>query len=181
MKIYVITAGEYSDYHICAVTDDPVSAENLRVFHTTSDYNQAAIEEYETTAMPERPKTCWYCVYDSRNSFMSCVEVRYVSNEDVKEATDKGDFLYETKINDVWYSFGDFHVYVFAKDEEHARKIAAEQIYQSKYKSELIGEDPWNKPLPNFAMSKSIALDMIEKLKEGETVNGISLSFKEGE
>ena len=175
MKIYVITVGEYSDYHICAVTDNLTSAENLKQYYTTSDYSVANIEEYETTDMLKKPKTCWYCRYDPRDSIMSCVEVRYVSKEDEEYG-----LFWETEINDVGYSLGEFYVYVFAEDKEHAKKIAAEQIYQSKYKGELMGNDPWNKPLPNFGMSKSISLDMIEKLKEGNPINGMSISFEEG-
>lgn len=31
MKIYVLTAGEYSDYHICGVTDNEEEAKKLKV------------------------------------------------------------------------------------------------------------------------------------------------------
>lgn len=186
MKIYVITAGEYSDYHICAVTDDPVSAENLRAFYTTGTYSQATIETYETKALPERPKTCWSCSYGIREGVdrncgvMRCTEVRYISKEDAVEWE-----VWETKINNVEYSFGTFHVYVFAKDEEQAKKIAAEQIYQYKYKAESIGKDPWNEPAPEYPTSlasSAVSDNMIEKLKEGKPVDSFSFSFyKEGD
>ena len=32
-KVYVITSGEYSDYHICAVTLDPKRAEKMKKFY----------------------------------------------------------------------------------------------------------------------------------------------------
>lgn len=45
-KIYVITAGEYSDYHICAVTTDPDRAEKLRKHYYSEGYEGAEIEEF---------------------------------------------------------------------------------------------------------------------------------------
>lgn len=185
MKVYVITAGEYSDYHICAVTDNPVSAENLRVYYTTSFYDHVFIETFETKSLPERPKTCWYCRYGIRNGMdnygiVDCIEVRYVS----KENTDMWEFR-ETKINNVEYSFGTFYVHVFARDKEHAKKVAAEKIYQYKYMCESIGKDPWNDDAPDYPTSlasSTVSDDMIEKLKEGKPVDEFSFSFyKEGD
>ena len=46
-KVYVITAGSYSDYHICAVSLDPQKAEVLAKFYTEHGYDQAGVEEYE--------------------------------------------------------------------------------------------------------------------------------------
>ena len=47
-KVYVITAGEYSDYHICAVALDPQKAEQLKRVFDPSDYTGARIEEWDT-------------------------------------------------------------------------------------------------------------------------------------
>lgn len=47
-KVYVITSGEYSDYHICAVTLDPQKAEQLKKIFDQSDYTGAQIEEWDT-------------------------------------------------------------------------------------------------------------------------------------
>ena len=182
MKVYVITEGQYSDYHICAVTDDPVSAEHLRTYYTTSPYSYVNIEEYETKSLPERPKTCWYCCYQIGNasSMMQCTEVCYVSSEDATIWDD------ETKINEVRYSeYGNsFFVYVFAKDEAHARKIAAEQIYQYKYKAESIGKDPWNErdtsPAPSLA-SATISAGMLDQLRNGKQVDEFSMAFYKGD
>lgn len=46
-KVYVITAGCYSDYHICAVSLDPQKAEVLAKFYTEHGYDEAGVEEYE--------------------------------------------------------------------------------------------------------------------------------------
>lgn len=47
MKIYVITSGYYSDYHIDAVTDDKDKAEFLKL-KFSDEYDEANIEEYDT-------------------------------------------------------------------------------------------------------------------------------------
>ena len=48
-KVYVITKGCYSDYHICAVTLDKVKAEMLcKLFDCSCD--EAEIEEFDTEA-----------------------------------------------------------------------------------------------------------------------------------
>ena len=47
MKIYIITSGCYSDYHIDAVTDDKEKAEFLKLKYS-NEYDPANIEEYDT-------------------------------------------------------------------------------------------------------------------------------------
>lgn len=47
MKVYVITCGSYSDYQICAVTEDLEKAKLLKIKYSDS-YDEAEIEEYET-------------------------------------------------------------------------------------------------------------------------------------
>jgi len=44
--IYVITSGEYSDYHICAVATTESRAEELRKMYS-NNYFQAEIEAYD--------------------------------------------------------------------------------------------------------------------------------------
>lgn len=52
MKIYVITKGEYSDYHICAATTEKERAEFLRDMASTikTDGQEAKIEEFDDYA-----------------------------------------------------------------------------------------------------------------------------------
>lgn len=47
MTVYVITRGDYSDYHICAVSLDKDKAERLAKMYTAS-YCDAYVEEWET-------------------------------------------------------------------------------------------------------------------------------------
>lgn len=46
MTLYAITKGEYSDYHICALTADKEKAERLKKIFTDK-WDEAEIEEYE--------------------------------------------------------------------------------------------------------------------------------------
>lgn len=47
MKVYVITEGNYSDYHICTVTTNKERAEKLvKIF--SDNWDDAKIEEYDT-------------------------------------------------------------------------------------------------------------------------------------
>lgn len=50
-KVYVITCGEYSDYHICAVCSTRERAEELRPLYSDR-YDIAEIEEYEMDKAP---------------------------------------------------------------------------------------------------------------------------------
>ena len=44
-KLYAITRGDYSDYHICAITSDPERAKQLKLYYTNW-HDEAEIEEY---------------------------------------------------------------------------------------------------------------------------------------
>lgn len=55
MSIYVLTAGEYSDYHIIACTTDYNRARELQRFYAEEDiYNTPEIEEYEDATIEPR-------------------------------------------------------------------------------------------------------------------------------
>lgn len=47
MKVYVITQGDYSAYHICAVTLDDKEAKRLAKVYSETD-DPADVEEYDT-------------------------------------------------------------------------------------------------------------------------------------
>lgn len=119
MKIYVITAGDYSDYHICAVTDDKKSAERLRKIHS-SYWQEASIETYDTKYIYEDPKSYWYLEVNLDGS-LSSYTLLYFNEED------------ETKINEVELYNLQFHINVIAKDFDHALKIAFDTIAKYKY------------------------------------------------
>lgn len=48
MKVYIVTEGTYSAYHICAVFTNKESAEEYIKWHFEEEYDHPHIEEYET-------------------------------------------------------------------------------------------------------------------------------------
>lgn len=123
MTAYVITKGEYSDYHICAVTLDKDKAEQLKKFFT-DEWHDAYVEEFEIDG--HFPIEYPYFVVD-----------KYSDRIDISEVeTCDYDFgvvrQMRNRENKVFYS-----VCIKAKDKEHAKKIALDKI--SKYKAEKLG------------------------------------------
>lgn len=122
MKIYVITAGEYSDYHICAVTDDKKSAKNLCVKY--GSWYEPIIEEYDTEYLPDRPSTYWVVKLDCARGVESCWERPFNDEEDVEINVVSFDrFCPQLTIN------------VVAEDKDHARKIAFDKFAEWKYEN----------------------------------------------
>lgn len=79
MKIYVITKGEYSSYHICAVATDPAKADQLAEFYSDR-YDTASVEEYDTEDVPDltKGKSVFLIRFDKRGN----VDTAYENPED---------------------------------------------------------------------------------------------------
>lgn len=123
-KVYVITSGEYSDYHICAVTLNQERAEKLKKFYDKVDYTGAFVEEFETDEGLEKIES-GYMPY--RVLFTRGGDVYSVAYEYSLERSDR-----------VWEAFnGGVCVTVWAKDDQSAIKIAAER--RAKYLAEKEG------------------------------------------
>lgn len=112
MKVYVITSGEYSDYQINAVTLDKKQALLLKAKYS-DDWDEACIEEYDTDdykiEVGEGYKPMWAVEFYS-NEINRCYTIackNYKHGSACKHSFDNG-----------------ITVFVEAKDEEHARKIA---------------------------------------------------------
>lgn len=129
MKVYVITAGVYSDYHICAVTTHPESAENLRLRYSDDRYT-ANIEIYETEIDLIRPDTCWFVSVNSMGKLTSMYELPSI---------------YCKQINKVHEADGKYEVFVQTKDESHAKKIAFDLIATYKYEKFIEDLDEFKK------------------------------------
>ena len=113
MKIYAITKGEYSDYHICALTVSKEKAEKLKKLYSDRCY-KAHIEEYEDGEGEDIRALFIYRQFDNT------VAVRdYDDNERVDIDL-----------------YGNIYAIVSAKDKEHARKKAQDMI--AKYKAEKL-------------------------------------------
>lgn len=113
MKIYVITKGCYSDYHICAVATDKEKA-NMLAKKFSDSYECAEIEEYDTDDCNEVLKwensySCFYFEKDNRISVHECDFDRHY----------KSDYT-PTKTRDGYY------VAVYANDKEEALKKASD-------------------------------------------------------
>ncbi len=106
MKIYVLTKGEYSDYHILTATTDRALAE------TISEKFSAEIEEYENAELMLRP--IWF--------------LRFEKNGDVCECRlDASGYGYE-QAGLCWFDItGGVMVHVVADSKEQAIKAGAER------------------------------------------------------
>lgn len=115
MKIYAITKGIYSDYHICALTTSKSKAERLQKIYSDK-YDDADIEEYED-GEGEDLRLLWFCDENGLNP-----EVRDYSSEEQVITNMHGEIQ---------------RVYLYAKDAEHAEKKAHDMLAQ--YRAERLG------------------------------------------
>lgn len=116
MKAYVITKGEYSDYKIYAVTLDKEQAELLKAEYSDK-WDEAFIEEYDTDnswlEVSDDYKPIWNVEFWRHNNEITrCYKI---SHDNVRH----GEICASKWLNET-------HVFVEAKDEEHAKKIATD-------------------------------------------------------
>lgn len=132
MKIYVITKGDYSDYHICAVATDPEKAERLAKIYTDR-WEYAKVEEFDTEDCVD--------LLAGRIPY----EVGFMSNGDVlpgypekradaADSWEPGVELYEPR---AWSPYERLFVRVLAKDPDTALKIAVDK--RAQYLAEKAG------------------------------------------
>lgn len=125
MKVYVITKGEYSCYHICAVATDPEKADALAKFYS-SKYDSAEVEEYDTEEAPDLTK--------GTNLFRIC----FSPSGDVTDISVKDpDFYEDGEIREFVVEPGSVYVVVQANTQEDAIKIGAER--RAKYLAQKMG------------------------------------------
>lgn len=115
MKVYVITKGQYSDYHICAVVTDFKKAQILRE-KFSDKIDDAKIEEFDTENFNDifAGKNL-YCIYFGKNGNVTSVFVNELDYFDPKDNLVK---IFRDCI---------VQVNVFAFDEASAIKIAVEK------------------------------------------------------
>ena len=115
MIVYVITQGEYSEYHICAVTTDRERAEHLRRLYMCRGISPE-IEEYDTEEDQDTSLGRLIPIYEifiSKDGKLSAK----IDHWHDSAVPFKNDFKLER-------SLYNFTAYISAKDEEHAKKIA---------------------------------------------------------
>ena len=130
-KVYIVTSGSYSDYHICAASLDKKRAEILAEKYTDS-FDDATVEEYELDEFFEEAKQgyfSYWCSCNVENGMFWQVRVGRYDSYDIG------------MVGKVIESFrrGQLTVNVLAENDEHARKIAAEKFatYVYEHRGEL--------------------------------------------
>lgn len=125
MKIYVITKGDYSDYHICAVTIDKNKAKLLKEKFSNEHWGNAVIEEFDTDNEEEVLK--YENVYDCR----------YLEEESAIKVS-ASDFDYYRPEDLIVKKYKDgLYTRVLANTLEDALKIASDKF--AKYRAEKMG------------------------------------------
>ena len=126
-KIYVVTSGCYSDYHIVAATLDKDIAEKIAA-KFSGRYDECEIEEYVNAEVMLKP--AWIIKFDKSGIVTDTYECR--SEYDYENIGE----VYENK--SIYYG-GNYHVSVTvsADDLESAIKIAAEK--RARYLAEKLG------------------------------------------
>jgi len=144
--IYVVTHGDYSDYHICGIFDNQENAEAYREWHQFYE-----VEEYPLNpSLPVMRKG--YNLYEVcmwRNGYISNIEIRH-EPASIEEQTKlnhypvSGPVANGTGAEPAWCLQG----VVLAYNKEHAAKITNEK------RAQLITANAWPGGLPVFAKEK---------------------------
>lgn len=146
MKIYVITKGKYSDYHICAATTDKDRAEFLREMATTSGAygEEATIEEFDDYAELKPMKGELYEVSIHFNRYgvqtnVFCHKETIVDYKEVPDTLRHEAENFHGRINEVQSEFDGvwYNALVVAESCEKAEKIGIDMI--QKYRAEKMG------------------------------------------
>ena len=116
-SIYVLTEGDYSDYHIIGVYSTKELAEEAQSLNQYS-----VIEEYNLDNIPEHPPgmKAWYVGISNGKLDDLCT-----GQISPFEQTVPREFEYEYPNGRISYS-----VYCWAVDKDHAEKIALNKYYQ---------------------------------------------------
>lgn len=134
MRVYVITQGNYSDYHICGVTLDINAAENMVKHLTTDDgwYSEAKIEKYDTD------------IWDSNNAvWRYYMRSDGTDNAEIDFYAEASTFKCLNKVKKLKYHHSceyRYDVYLRAPDKDHALKIGRDLVAEYKARKEGIAE-----------------------------------------
>ncbi len=132
MKIYVVTTGSYSDYHIVALYSTEEQAQKALELGD----EEARIEEYELDSfkIPEYPPghKPWLIRIEYNTSKIVLAFQEYF--------WERSEWSPMEKFYDIEGFVPEFWVQCWARDQEHAEKIALEKYYQYKAEQLLIGE-----------------------------------------
>jgi hypothetical protein len=113
MKLYVLTRGEYSDYHIVGIYTDETLLESAKNLFLDVD-----VEEWESNLVPAAPVG----LLPYRVEMNKAGDIIKIDRETVDGFADDLE-------NRTWYPSRKkaIHFFMWAKDEKHAAKIAGEK------------------------------------------------------
>lgn len=132
MKVYIITKGEYSDYRICCVATNKERAEFLRKYFS-DDWRQAEIETYDTDDFA--PVFEGNEIYRVTFNADGTAQTYKVDDPDCYDLSGK---VYSCRaITDSGEIRYIYNVTVFARDSEHAIKIASDILAEWKYRKQI--------------------------------------------
>lgn len=114
MKIYVVTKGSYSDYHILAATLDKEKAEKIAK-RFSDKWDESKVEVYEDSNIELRPY--WYVKFEeSTGNVIECSSDREFDDYRIDRLN-----IFEEDVR------GNLYTHVAADTPEEAIKIAAEK------------------------------------------------------
>lgn len=123
MKIYVVTQGKYSGYHIItATTDESLAKTVAKKFDT--QFNPTRIEVFDDAQIMLKP--CWFVMFDTKGSVLH-----------VYEDSEHYDGYRQLNQFNICKPSGRLYTYVLADDSASAVKIAAEK--RAQYLTEETG------------------------------------------
>jgi hypothetical protein len=120
--IYVVTSGSYSDYGIEAVfTDKNLAEKYLEAFRKNRSFSEMSIEEWPANPLGPELRQGYYPFLVRMSKEGSAVDIRPASSSyGFERVSDKTGF--DLNLN--------MYTHIFAKDPEHAVKVAAERHAQ---------------------------------------------------
>ena len=128
MKLYAVTKGCYSDYHIVALTADKSRAKRIAKIYS-DNWGEARVEEYEDGDSGDFRVPYYVLFY--KNGSISAFMREY---EDFRKAERKTVYHYGSNPMGTVKC----EVYVLAESEEQAIKIAIDYLTQLKAEKEGI-------------------------------------------
>lgn len=123
MKLYAVTAGEYSDYHIITLQADEKKAKKIAEVLERIDYERGIdVEEFESDDWEDDPRPVWLVRSYNGN----------ILNIDVTEDTKEGTMM----LHYAGIKAGERLDKVKAKTLEQARKIVQDRLAEEKARKE---------------------------------------------
>lgn len=115
--VYILTEGDYSDYHIVGVYSTKELAEKAQFV-----YKDSQIEEYALDDVPDYPPGMkgWYV---NINDAKPDEPYSYQVTPEYATIPSESEYKYHTGETG-------YYVYCWAVDKEHAQKIALDKYYQ---------------------------------------------------